>query len=227
MIYLDEINNETTFSFKQAQAFLKACKGSRYECFLKMIMTYGLSRMELVCLEWKDVDFENNTITIYPISQERTNQIYYKWDMEKKKHLGRTFPLLPNIKKLLLEIKEKQDINKIAYEDYDFTNENYICVKRDGTRLNINTLSRNLRYIARDNNLPQILLSGLSISLDKFICEKAKDYDYYRAWTRFDCKYRKSINNYENFNFNKNKKFLKELNDLLDGKQCCKSDMEM
>ena len=62
MIYLDEINNEITFSFKQAQAFLKACKGSRYECFLKMIMTYGLSRMELVCLEWNDVDFENNTI---------------------------------------------------------------------------------------------------------------------------------------------------------------------
>ena len=228
MIYLDEINNETTFSFKQTQAFLKACKGSKFECYLKMIMTYGLSRMELVCLEWNDVDFENNTITIYPISQERTNQIYYKWEMEKKEHLGRTFPLLPNIKKLLLEIKEKQDINKITNEDYDFTNENYICVKSDGTRLNVNTLSRNLRYIARDNDLPQILLSGLSISLDNFICEKAKDYDYYRAWTRFDCKFKKSNNNYVDFNFNKNKKFLNAMNDLLENdKQSRKSDMEM
>ena len=228
MIYLDELNTENTFNLKQVKTFLKSCKGNKYECFFKLIMTYQLSRIELVCLEWKDVDFENNTITIYPISQERTNQAYYKWEMEKKINLGRTFPLLPNIKKLLLEVKEKQEINKIAYEDYDFTNDNYICLKSDGTRLNVNTLSRNLRYIARDNDLPQILLSGLSISLDNFICEKAKDYDYYRAWTRFDCKFKKSINNYKNFNFNRNKKFLNTINDLLEcEKQSRKSDMEM
>ena len=228
MIYLNEINNEKTFNLKQTKAFLKACKGNKYECFFKLIMTYGLSRIELVCLEWDDVDFENNTITIYPISQERTNQIYYKWEMEKKEHLGRTFPLLPNIKKLLLEIREKQSIYKILNDDYDFSNERFICLKNDGTRFNFNTLSRNLRYIARDNNLPEILLSGLSICLDNFICEKARDYDYYRAWTRFDCKYKKSNNNYVDFNFNKNKKLLNAINDLLECEnQSRKSDMEM
>ena len=192
MIYLNEINNENTFNLKQTKAFLKACKGNKYECFFKLIMTY------------------------------------YKWEMEKKTHLGRTFPLLPNLKKLLLEVKEKQEINKIVNDDYDFTNDNYICLKNDGTRFNFNTLSRNLRYIARDNNLPEILLSGLSICLDNFICEKARDYDYYRAWTRFDCKYKKSNNNYSDFNFNKNKKFLNAMNDLLEcEKQNRKSDMEM
>lgn len=228
MIYLNEINNENTFNLKQTKIFLKACKENKYECFLKLLMTYELSRIELVCLEWKDVDFDNNTITIYPISQERTNQIYYKWEIKKKEHLGRTFPLLPNIKKLLLKVKEQQEINKIVNDDYDFTNDNFICLKSDGTRLNYNTLSRNLRYIARDNDLPEILISGLSICLNDFIREKSKDYDYYRAWTRFDCKYKKSNNNYADFNFNKNKKFLKALNDLLECEnQNRKSDMEM
>jgi len=75
--------------------------------------------------------------------------------------------------------------------------------------------------------LPEILLSGLSICLD-FICEKSKDYDYYRAWIRFDCKYKKSINTYADFNFNKDKEFLNAMNDLLEREnQSLKSDMEM
>ena len=45
MIYLNEINNEKTFNLKQTKAFLKACKGNKYECFFKLIMTYGLSRI--------------------------------------------------------------------------------------------------------------------------------------------------------------------------------------
>ena len=141
---------------------------------------------------------------------------------------ARKFPLLPNIKILLLELKEQQLKNSISKENYSFENKKYVALKNDGTRLNYNTLSRNLRYIGRDNNLPQILLSGLSICLDSFICEKAKDYDYYRAWTRFDCKYKKSNNNYVDFNFNKNKKFLNAINDLLECEnQSRKSDMEM
>ena len=227
MIYLNEINNKNTFTLKQAKTFLMACKGHKYECFFKLVMAYGLSRMELVCLEWDDVDFDNNTITIYPVSKKRTNQIYYKWSMKKKVHLGRTFPLLPNIKKLLLELKEKQKANKTFNKDYDSSNERYVCLKSDGTRFNYNTLSRNLRRIARDNNLPQILLSGLSVSLDRFVCEKSKNYEYYRAWTRFDCKCKK-LNYYKNFNFNKNKRFLNAIDALLEcEKQSSKSEIEM
>lgn len=227
MIYLNEIKNKNTFTLKQAKTFLMACKGHKYECFFKLVMAYGLSRMELVCLEWDDVDFDNNTITIYPISKKRTNQIYYKWSMKKKVHLGRTFPLLPNIKKLLLELKEKQKENKTFNKDYDSSNERYVCLKSDGARFNYNTLSRNLRRIARDNNLPQILLSGLAGSLDSFVCEKSKNYEYYRAWIRFDCKCKK-LNYYKNFNFNKNKRFLNAINDLLEcQKQSSKSEIEM
>ena len=113
-------------------------------------------------------------------------------------------------------------------DDYSFDNQEYIALKDDGTRLNYNTLSRNLRYIGRDNKLPQILLSGLACSLDDFICQKSHDYDYYRAWTRFDLKHKRIQNIYSSVNLKRNKRFLASINDLLDiANQNHKSDMEM
>ena len=57
MIYLNEINDENTFDLKQTKAFLKAIKGHKYECFFKLIMTYEISRLELVNIKWEDIDF--------------------------------------------------------------------------------------------------------------------------------------------------------------------------
>lgn len=129
---------------------------------------------------------------------------------------------MPNIKKLLLELKLQQ--SSIQPET------DYICLKENGTRLNVNTLSRNLRYIARDNDLPQILLSGLRQTLDEFICKNSRSYDYYRAWTRFDCIWKGRNDIYGDTNLKRNKKFLDKLNNLIaadeqHSKQ--KSDIEM
>ena len=226
MLNLNEINDQNTFDLKQAKTFLKAIKGNKYECYFKLIMTYELSRLELVNMKWEDVDFENDTIKIYPIKQGRNTKFYYDWDCERKTNFVREFPLLPNIKKLLLELKAQQEQNSLA-ENYTFSNEEHIALKDDGTRLNYNTLSRNLRYVGRDNKLPQILLSGLACSLDEFICEKARDYDYYRAWTRFDLKHKKLKNIYSDLNLKRNKKFLTSLNDLLEIANQRHRDMEM
>ena len=93
---LNEIKN--TFDLDQSKKFLKTIKGNKFECYFKLIMAYQISRMELVNIEWKDIDFENSTITIYTISQKRNNRAYYSWKFKKKENLGRTFPLLPNLK---------------------------------------------------------------------------------------------------------------------------------
>lgn len=227
MLYLSEINNKNTFDLKQTKQFLKIIKGDKYECYYKLIMTYFMSRVELVCLEWEDIDFENNTITIYHITQKRNNQIYYKWDNKKIIESARKYPLLPNIKSLLLKLKQQQLEDSLSNPNYDFTNSQYVALKEDGTRLNYNTLSRNLRYIGRDNDLPQIYLSGLNVCLDNYICQKT-DYEFYRAWTRFDCKLKTHNNYFKDVNLFKNKRFITNLNDLLETySQNRKSDMEM
>lgn len=215
MLNISEMNSYNTFTNEEAKQFLKTIKGHKYECFFKLIMTYQISRIELVCLEWKDIDFENNTITIYSIEQERINKVYYKWKLNKKENLCRTYPLLPHIKNLLLDLKFKNENDSLTNENYEFSNQNYICLKEDGTRLNYNTLSRNLRYIGRDNNLPQIYLDSLRICLDDFIRNNCNSYEYYRAWTRFDLHKKNAINIFENVRLDRNKKFINKLNNLI------------
>lgn len=222
MIINNEYKEENIFSMREVKTFLKASKGHKYEVFFKLILAYELSRPELLFLEWKDIDFENDTITICPISLVRTNQFYYSWISTKHHELSRELPLLPHIKSLPLKLKEQQ--NGIQSET------DYICLKENGTRLNVNTLSRNLRYIARDNGLPQILLSGLRQSLDEFICMNSRSYDYYRAWTRFDCIWKGRNDIYGDTNLKRNKKFLEKLNNLIaadEQRSKQKSDIEM
>lgn len=222
MLNNNEYKDNDIFSMREVKTFLKACSGHKFEVYFKMIMAYELSRPELLYIEWKDIDFANNLITIYPISLVKTNKFYYTWEYTKHYELSRAFPLLPEIKRLLLELKEKQKHTQ--------TNNDFICLKDDGTRLNINTLSRNLRYIARDNDLPQILLSGLRQTLNLFICKNSKSYDYYRAWTRFDCIWKGRNDIYSDTNLKRNKQFLEKLNNLIScGNEHIKkkSDMEM
>lgn len=213
-----------TFDESQTKNFIKLIKDNKYECYFKLIMTYNLSVMELVNLEWSDVDFENNLITIYKITRKPNGKFYYSWDMKKNEDFMRTYPLPNNLKRLLFELKEKQE------ENDNFDNNNFICLKSNGTRLNINTLSRNLRYIARDNGLPEILLAGLKRSLENFICKFARDYDYSNAWLRTDYNATIPRNTYDGFNLNKNKRFVKDLNNLLEQDEQFKfrkSEMEM
>lgn len=222
------IKNDQSFNLDEVKTFLKAIKGNMYEVYFKLILAYQFSRLELMSLEWQDIDFENDTITICPVSYVVLNKFYYSWHIEKLTELKREFPLLPNIKKLLLELKEQQEMN---FEDNgNDENINFVCLKKNGTRMNVNTLSRNIRYLCRDNNLPPILISGLKLSLEGFICNQARDYDYYRAWTRFDHKFNKPKNIYNGYNLFRNKRFVTALNNLLEGSQLdrkSKSDMEM
>ena len=112
MKYFNNSQDET-FTEKQTKRFLKVIKNQKYECYFKLIMTYQLSRMELISLEWKDIDFENNTISICPVSYVRNTKFYYSWNIQKLTENKRTMPLLPSIKKLLLKLKQEQVENSI------------------------------------------------------------------------------------------------------------------
>ena len=77
--------------------------------FYKMVFAYRLSRYEMLNLQWEDINFDNDTITIYPvkyvIDHKRAKNYWQKY---KNTEFGRTYPLLPDIKNLLIKQMEKQ-----------------------------------------------------------------------------------------------------------------------
>ena len=105
MLNISEMNSYNTFTNEEAKQFLKVIKGHKYECFFKLIMTYQISRIELVCLEWKDIDFENNTITIYSIEQERIKQSLLQMDVKQKRKFMQNLSTFATYKKLTFRFK--------------------------------------------------------------------------------------------------------------------------
>lgn len=204
-----------SYNLPQTKNFLKSINGHKFECFYKMIFTYRLSRFEILNVEWKDIDFDNDTITIYPVSYIMKGKRKSFTNVKKVPELSRTYPLLPHIKELLIREKQNQLNNLFHNKHYNNENVEYVCLKNNGERLNANTLSRNLKYIARDNDLPEILISGIKESAKEFFVKHISQNDYLWCWLRVDINKRRE-NAYGNFSLLKNKRFTNALDNLID-----------
>jgi len=96
---------------------------------VRFCATYGLRRSELLGLKWDCINFENNTFIIKHTVVYAVGEIVRK-DTTKTAKSRRTFPLLPELGTMLLEIKEKQEEYKEFFKreyiktDYIFTREN-------------------------------------------------------------------------------------------------------
>ena len=195
-----------SYNLKQAKKFIKAIKGHKFEYCYKLIMTYTLSRNELLNLEWSDIDFENKTITFYPVKYNQDSGLYkYQFEKIKKLELGRTFPLLPHIEKLLLKQREKE-LNQ---------NDDFVCVRKNGLKLNANTLSRNVRMIADKEKMPQTKIHGIKYCCHDLFLKNSPNINFFRCWTRFDLIERKE-NLLDNIDLFSAKRFLKIIDNFLE-----------
>lgn len=201
------------YNLNQIKKFFKASKGQRFEVYYKMIFAYRLSRYELMNIKWEDIDFENNTILICPVKYINDAAFHYKTLATiKDERFQRLYPLLPHIKTLLLKEKQKQIQNSKTFQ-FDFSEQNFICIKKNGERLNARTLSRNMKYVAREAKIPQIILPDFRNSLDDYLLIKAQNAEFYRCWKRYDISVHKT-NEYKDVDLFSNKSFLKLVDNI-------------
>ncbi len=200
----------------QIKQFFKACEGHKYECYYKMIFAYRLSRLELMNMKWSDIDFIKNTITIHHISRNGVDDYHaYYTHLKRDEEFARTYPLLPHIKELLINEQQKQLQNSLSQMDYDYSNRDYLCVRENGKMMNARCLSRNLKYIARDNNLPNCLITGIKGAANDYLLVQSRSPNLFRCWTRFDISVRRQ-NIYKEFDLCNKRNFIKLLNDIID-----------
>lgn len=130
-----------------------------FSCF------YGLRRSEVVGLKWSAIDFTNKTILINhivtQITGNHTNKLIQR-DRTKTKSSTRTLPLLPAVESYLLDLKEKQEQNKIICgNSYNKEFLDYICVDNMGTLLNPDYVSHAFTKLLKKNNLRLIRFHDL------------------------------------------------------------------
>lgn len=137
---------------------------------------YGFRREEILGLKWDAIDFENNSITINFTVTEASYDGKHQIVAEAKTKTSssyRTLLLIPEIKELLIEEKEKQRENKKLFKDSYLNTDNYVCVNEEGSLIKPDYLTHKFHQIIVNNKLKPIRLHDLRHSCASLLLKNA------------------------------------------------------
>jgi len=174
------------YNLEQLEEFFKVLEHERYAYIYLMTAYYGLRRSEMIGLKWGAIDFDKNKIVInHAVAETRLNgkRLIISKDIMKNKTSNRTYPLLPNIKQLLLKEKELQEQNKDWFKkSYNKNEQGYICVNDYGVILKPQYLSSHLEVILKLNNLQKIKFHELRHSYASLLLSQCVGIKEIQEW---------------------------------------------
>ena len=148
----------TFYTADQLNALLQAAKEDTIYPLPRVVTVYGLRRSELLGLRWDSVDFGSNMLSIkYTVVQY--NGLYEK---AKTKNLSsrRSFPLLPDIREMLIEMqKQEQEYRRLFGGEYQ--DNPYIFKWPNGAPFSPDYVSHRFLNLLKQNNLPRIRFHDL------------------------------------------------------------------
>ena len=122
----------------------------KYRTFFTLAIYSGFRRGEMLGLEWKEVDWEHNVISVRRTSNYTASKGIYT-DTTKTKKSQRSLKFPQSVMDLLREYKAEQDEERIKlgtkWQDYD-----RLFVKWDGRPMNNNTPYFWLKEFCEENN---------------------------------------------------------------------------
>ena len=135
-LLLSKINNEPT----------------KYRAFFFLVAYSGFRRSEMLGLEWKDVDFENNVISINRTSNYTAERGIYT-DTTKTKRSKRVLKISPYIMEILKKLKAEQEEEAFRLGD-KWIESDRLFVKWDGSPMNNQTPYGWLKEFCEKNEMP-------------------------------------------------------------------------
>lgn len=172
-------DRQVFLTVEDAQRMLDAFKYEELGPIVYVTLYYGLRKSEALGLRWQAVDFENNTITINHTVV--SNGHIVRKDSTKTYSSNRTFELLPDVKALLLKLKEQQKEYKSRLgsgyheNDYIFKNANGIPYRPDG-------LTRSFKRALARHGLPPMRYHDLRHSTASILVDKGWDINDIKEW---------------------------------------------
>ena len=97
----------------EQQLFLKYATQSSFYSLYRLALATGLRIGELTSLTWKDIDFENECLTVTGTLKYFKDTGFYK-DTPKSDSGNRTVPLLPSICKMLKHVRREQNKERLS-----------------------------------------------------------------------------------------------------------------
>ena len=132
---------------------MEVCNGELVQPIYYLTLNYGLRRSEVMGLKWDAIDFDNNMLSIkHTVVQ---NDTIVRKDKTKNHSSKRSYPLMDDIKGILLGLKSEQDNNREHFGS-KYIQSDYVFTKPDGTLIRPDYVSQKLRKILKQHNLPYI-----------------------------------------------------------------------
>ena len=140
---------------------LSCAENTDMELPLKLLLTLGLRRGELLALKWDHVDFEKSTITI------DQNNVYVGKNISKDGFITKAPKSLSGIRTLCASNK-LMDLLKRYYNKYlemgksgNYNDLGYVVCQPDGKPYTPNAITRKFKRFLEKNNLKDIRLHDL------------------------------------------------------------------
>lgn len=149
-----EVKEKPIYSQEEMALLLTRINGepTKYRAFFFLIAYSGFRRSEMLGLEWKDVDFEHNVITIKRTSNYTAGRGTYT-DTTKTKRSQHVLKISPYIMDILKELKDEQDEEALRLGD-KWVETDRLFVKWNGEPMNNQTPYGWLKEFCEKNELP-------------------------------------------------------------------------
>ncbi len=157
------------YTAEQCHKLLNTVKGEPLYDMVYITFMYGLRRSELMGLKWSAVDFDNATIDI--CHTVVVNSSIIEKDKTKTESSCRTYPLLDDVRAILLKRKSEQEEYKKLFGDC-YINTDYIFTREDGSKYYPSYPTQALSKVLKKSELKRIRWHDLRHSCACMLLEK-------------------------------------------------------
>ena len=164
---------------EDAQKMLNAFKNEEIGPIVFVTLYYGLRKSEALGLRWQAIDFDKDTISINHTVVGGSRII--EKDSTKTYCSERTYQLIPDVKALLLRLKEEQKDYKQRLGS-DYHNNDYIFKNPNGVPYRPDSLTRSFKRALARHGLPQMRYHDLRHSTASILVDKGWDINDIKEW---------------------------------------------
>ena len=176
------------YTADELKALLEAVQGTKLETPVMLASWFGLRRGEVCGLRWKDIDLENNVLSVNGVitdlgENKKSENLTYRSDAKTSASI-RSFPIPEKVKEYLTNLKASQESNKeLAGDRYNTQWEGYVCVDELGNLIQPAYITGAFNDFIIKNGFRHIRFHDLRHTNVSILVNRGVDMKRIQSWT--------------------------------------------
>lgn len=167
------------YSVAQVHNLFMALQDDPLLPIIKVTTIYGLRRSEVLGLQWRSIDFDKGTVTIRHTVTRCTKTVAK--NKTKNNSSRRIYPMLPEIRAILLAAKESEVQNKRLFGE-EYIENDYVFKKDNGQPYGVDAITKRVKRLLEQHHLPVIRFHDLRHSCASVLYEMGYDLKDIKEW---------------------------------------------